>query len=73
MRRPYDSTRMDTRTGTFAAISAKIAEIWCVFDRDNHSNFEQTIQEAHDSGVQIALSNPHSDVWRLVEVLQAEE
>ena len=38
-------------------------EIWCVFDIDQHPNIEQAIQEARDSGINVAISNPCFELW----------
>ena len=33
-------------------------EIWCVFDTDQHPNLAQAINEAGQSGIGVAVSNP---------------
>jgi len=38
-------------------------EIWCVFDVDQHANLTQAINEAQQSGISVALSNPCFELW----------
>ena len=38
-------------------------EIWCVFDINDHPKIEQAIQEARDSGIKVAISNPCFELW----------
>lgn len=38
-------------------------EVWCVFDRDEHPNIESAMQEARDSEISVALSNPCFELW----------
>jgi len=38
-------------------------EIWCVFDVDQHVNLTQAINEAQQSGIDVALSNPCFELW----------
>ncbi len=38
-------------------------EIWCVFDVDQHPNLAQAINEARQSGIGVALSNPCFELW----------
>ena len=38
-------------------------EIWCVFDRDTHPNFNQAISRALQKGVETAVSNPCFELW----------
>lgn len=38
-------------------------EIWCVFDRDEHLHIPQAFQEARDSGIHVAFSNPCVELW----------
>lgn len=32
--------------------------VWCVFDVDDHPYVREAIQQAHDNGLQLAVSNP---------------
>lgn len=38
-------------------------EIWCIFDVDEHPDMEQAIQEARDSDINVAISNPCFELW----------
>lgn len=38
-------------------------EIWCVFDTDEHENLPRAIEEARQSGVEVAVSNPCFELW----------
>lgn len=41
-------------------------EIWCVFDVDQHPNLAQAINEAQQSGIGVALSNPCFELWLIL-------
>jgi len=41
-------------------------EIWCVFDVDQHPNLAQAINEARQSGIGVALSNPCFELWLIL-------
>ena len=41
-------------------------EIWCVFDVDQHPNLTQAINEARQSGISVALSNPCFELWLIL-------
>lgn len=38
-------------------------EVWCLFDRDKHPHFEESIQIALDRGYLLAVSNPCIELW----------
>ena len=38
-------------------------EIWCVFDVDQHPNISQAINDARQSGINVAVSNPCFELW----------
>lgn len=38
-------------------------EIWCLFDRDKHPRFEESIQIALDRGYRLAVSSPCIELW----------
>ena len=38
-------------------------EVWCIFDRDLHPNFNASIQTARDRGYRLAVSNPCFELW----------
>ncbi|NEE03781.1 RloB family protein [Phytoactinopolyspora halotolerans] len=38
-------------------------EIWCVFDRDEHPNFDEAVRLAKDNGINVAVSNPCIELW----------
>lgn len=41
-------------------------DIWCVFDVDQHPNLGQAINEAKQSGIGVALSNPCFELWLIL-------
>ncbi|WP_420621217.1 RloB family protein [Candidatus Poriferisodalis sp.] len=45
-------------------------EVWCVFDRDAHANVSQALNEARQSGIHVAFSDPCFELWL---VLHAQE
>ena len=45
-------------------------EIWCVFDVDEHPNLSHAINDALQSGIEVAVSNPCFELWL---VLHREE
>ncbi len=38
-------------------------EVWCVFDRNTHSDFEETVAKAKKHGIRTAISNPCFELW----------
>lgn len=38
-------------------------EVWCLFDRDKHPHFEESIQIARDRDYRLAVSNPCIELW----------
>ena len=47
---------------------ADFDEIWCVFDRDEHPDVSSAIEEARQSGVETAMSNPCIELWLVLHV-----
>lgn len=45
---------------------AKAFEVWAVFDRDEHPQFETPIQKAEARNIQVAYSNPCFELWGLL-------
>ena len=45
-------------------------ELWCVFDVDQHPNLSHAINDAQQSGIEVAVSNPCFELWL---VLHREE
>ena len=41
-------------------------EIWCIFDVDQHPNVAQAINEAQQSGICVAVSNPCFELWLIL-------
>lgn len=41
-------------------------QIWCVFDRDEHPNFESAVDLAVRHGIRVAVSNPCIELWFLL-------
>jgi hypothetical protein len=38
-------------------------EVWCLFDRDEHPNFERALDLATRKGISVAMSNPCIELW----------
>lgn len=38
-------------------------EVWAVFDRDNHPNFDNAVTLCENNGIRIARSNPCFELW----------
>ena len=43
-------------------------EIWCVFDKDEHPNLPRAIDDARQSGIEVAVSNPCFELWLVLHV-----
>jgi len=41
-------------------------EVWCVFDRDEHPDFDSAIEEATRKGLLVAASNASFELWLLL-------
>jgi len=41
-------------------------EVWAVFDRDDHPNFNEAIDRCHQAGVRVGRSNPCFEVWLIL-------
>lgn len=41
-------------------------QVWAVFDRDEHPEFEQAVQLCERSGVRVARSNPCFELWLIL-------
>ena len=41
-------------------------EVWAVFDRDEHPNFDQAIDRCRRAGVRVARSNPCFELWLIL-------
>jgi hypothetical protein len=39
------------------------AEVWCVFDVDDHPHIQDARQQARDNGIKLAISNPCFELW----------
>lgn len=46
--------------------NAKIDEIWCAFDVDEHPLLKEARQQANDNEINIAISNPCIEAWFLL-------
>ncbi|WP_224766082.1 RloB family protein [Nocardioides campestrisoli] len=46
--------------------NAKVDEIWCVFDVDEHPMLREAKQQAEANGVDVVISNPSFEVWLLL-------
>lgn len=41
-------------------------QIWCLFDRDEHPNFDKALELARENGINVAVSNPCIELWFLL-------
>jgi hypothetical protein len=41
-------------------------QVWCVFDRDEHSHFDSAVGMARDNGIEVAASVPCFELWLLL-------
>lgn len=44
--------------------------VWCVFDRDKHTTYNQAIDQAHANYFKVIFSNPCFDLWYLLHFRQ---
>jgi len=40
--------------------------VWCVFDKDDHPNFDQAVDMARQNEIELAISNPCFELWLLL-------
>ena len=50
------------------AVNRRFDEIWCVFGRDEHPDFERAVREARDAGIRTAISNPCFELWLVLHL-----
>ena len=43
-------------------------EIWCVFDTDEHPHLSQAVDDARQSEIEVAVSNPCFELWLVLHV-----
>ena len=43
-------------------------EIWCVFDTDEHENLSQAMEDARQTDIEVAVSNPCFELWLVLHV-----
>lgn len=41
-------------------------EVWCVFDRDDHADWDQALQMGRANSLSLAASNPSVELWLLL-------
>jgi hypothetical protein len=46
--------------------ATKFDEVWCVFDRDDHSTIAEAKDMAEANGIKLAFSNPSFELWYLL-------
>ena len=63
-----DRARADIRERRRRNATIEFDEIWVVFDIDEHPNVKQAREEARQSNVQTAISNPCFELWLLLHV-----
>lgn len=67
-------TLVQSALGAKAAITKtrnsfeKFDQVWTVFDRDEHPNFEEALELARANGINVAMSNPCFEVWLLLHM-----
>ena len=42
-------------------------EVWAVFDRDDHLNFDEAVSQCKANGVGVARSNPCFELWLILD------
>lgn len=63
IREKESADRSARRTGD---AGSKYAEVWCVFDIDEHPYIEEAQSEAKRNSIQLAISNPCFELWLLL-------
>ena len=63
-----DRARADIRERTRRNATLEFDEIWVVFDIDQHPYVNQAREEARNSDVQTAISNPCFELWLLLHI-----
>ena len=48
---------------TLQRVGGKKDSVWAMFDRDEHSRFEEAKNKAKNKGVHLAVSNPCFEIW----------
>ena len=43
-------------------------EVWAVFDRDEHPQFEEAVRLCEQNGVKVGRSNPCFEVWLILHL-----
>ena len=46
--------------------------VWVVFDRDEHSGYDQAVQRCRDAGIGVAYSNPCFELWLILHVMEMD-
>jgi len=65
--RAIDRAKLQKRSGKKKANSfERLDEVWAVFDRDEHPDFDQAVNRCRENGVQVARSNPCFEVWLIL-------
>jgi len=65
-----ENARVDVRESSRRNSAIDFDEIWCVFDVDAHPNLNQAREEARQSRIRTAVSNPCFELWL---ILHAED
>lgn len=63
-----DRARADIRERKRRNAALEFDEIWVVFDIDKHPHVNQAREEARQSNVQTAISNPCFELWLLLHL-----
>ena len=56
------------RTGRPRRRDPDFDEIWCVFDVDQHPHLQQAVNNAGQSAIEVAVSNPCIEIWLVLHV-----
>ena len=60
--------REHVRTGRRRRRDPDFDEIWCVFDVDQHPHLQQAVNNARQSAIEVAVSNPCIELWLVLHV-----
>ncbi|MGH6836706.1 MAG: RloB family protein [Methylocella sp.] len=65
--RSIERAMLHKRSGKKEANSfERLDEVWAVFDRDEHPDFDQAVNRCREHGVGVARSNPCFEVWLIL-------
>lgn len=59
-------TNSEARASKWADENIRLDQVWAVFDRDDHTRFDEALQMARDNEINLAVSNPNFELWLLL-------